>query len=73
MKVRDLIQKLNDFDPETIVVVGGFDEEGFANIERVEMVSVIPRKSQAEIFGEYQESTQSDKIPAQKVLLLDHN
>ena len=70
MKVKELIEKLKGFDPETLVVVGGFDEEGFADLARFEEVKVTPRKSGAEVFGEYQkaESTAS----AIQALWIDH-
>jgi len=29
MKVKELIEKLKALDPETLVVAGGFDEEGY--------------------------------------------
>ncbi len=71
MKVKDLIEKLRTFDPETLVVVGGFDEEGYADIETINAITVEPRKSQADIFGAYQKS-ESGTVN-QKAILIDHD
>lgn len=71
MTVKELIEKLRTFNPETTVVVGGFDEEGFANIGRVEIVSAVPRTSQVEIIGEFKKAENDDKF-VQELLLVDH-
>lgn len=70
MKVKELIEKLKAFDPETAVVVGGFDEEGFADLTRVQAVKITPRKSGADIFGEYQKPQAGDQT--MQALWLDH-
>lgn len=72
MTVKELIKKLRTFDPETTVVVGGFDEEGYAKISRIEMVLAAPRRSQAEIFGEYKKADAGDKLVTD-LLLIDHD
>ncbi len=72
MTVKELIKKLRTFDPETNVVVGGFDEEGYANIGCVEMVLAVPRTRQIEILGEYAKATADDKL-VHELLLIDHN
>ena len=69
MKVKDLIEKLQAFDPETLVVVGGFDEEGYADIETIDFIEVELRKSQS-ICGAYQESKPGSVN--QKAVLIDH-
>lgn len=72
MKIKDLIAKLQKFDPETTVVVGGFDEEGYADINRIQLVQVVPRKSQIDILGEYEASKLENEEAGVKVLLVDH-
>ncbi len=71
MIVRELIKKLRTFDPETTVVVGGFDEEGYADINCIEMVLAVPRKKQVEILGEYKRAETTDKF-VKELLLIDH-
>lgn len=71
MTVKELIKKLRTFNPETTVVVGGFDEAGYANIGCVEMVLAVPRKKQIEILGEYREASTGDKF-VKELLLIDH-
>jgi len=74
MTVRELIKKLQAFDPEITVVVGGFDEDGYADINRIQVVSAVPRAgAQAEIIGEYEDANRSeDKKNVIKVLQVDH-
>jgi len=70
MKVRELIEKLKTVDPEMLVVVGGFDEEGYADISRFELIEVAARKSGAEVFGEYKRPKESEKTIS--AVLVDH-
>ena len=72
MTVKELIKKLKSFDPDALVVVGGFDEGGYADIERFELLEVVPRESGAEIFGEYRGLEPKDKKKI-KALLIDHD
>ncbi|MBX3021358.1 MAG: hypothetical protein KF799_06730 [Bdellovibrionales bacterium] len=71
MKVQELIEKLRTFDPESLVVTRGLDEDGFADIRFVEAIHVRERESEyaREIIGEY-ESSKDGKIPA---ILIDHS
>lgn len=70
MKVSELIEKLKQFDPDSLVVVGGLDEEGYADIHRVQAVSIKLRESESarEFIGEY-EHTQTNEMTA---VLVDH-
>lgn len=74
MTVKELIAILKFHDPNTTVVVGGLDEEGFADLSRIEIVRVVRRKSPsaAETFGEYQSALANDKEFV-TTLLIDHN
>ncbi len=47
MKVKDLIERLKAFDPESLVVTRGLDEEGFADIQSVITVQIQVRHSEA--------------------------
>jgi hypothetical protein len=47
MKVKDLIEKLKAFDPQTTIVTRGLDEEGFADIQSVSKIYIRLRKSDA--------------------------
>lgn len=73
MKIKDLIKKLQEFDPDTVVVTRGFDEYGFADIQTVEPVRVRLRKSKhsRDTFGEY-EAEESGSGRGRKVVLIDH-
>lgn len=53
MKVSELIEKLKYFDPDSLVVTGGFDEAGYADIRNVSMIYVKERASESakEILG----------------------
>lgn len=70
MKVSELIEKLKKFDPDSLVVVGGFDEEGYADIKRVQAVSIKLRESESarEFIGEYEQS-EAKELSA---VLVDH-
>lgn len=70
MKVKDLIEKLKAFDPESLVVTRGLDEEGFADIQSVSVVRVQLRKSESarQTIGEY-ESNEAGKT----AVLVDHS
>lgn len=72
MTVKELIKKLRTFSPVTTVVVGGFDEEGYANIGCIEMVLAVPRKRQVETLGEYEKASTEDKF-VKELLLIDHH
>ncbi|MCZ6679096.1 MAG: hypothetical protein O7E52_17825 [Candidatus Poribacteria bacterium] len=41
MRVKDLIEKLNAFDPTLRVVTPGFDEFDFEDVQTVELVKVV--------------------------------
>lgn len=70
MKVKELIEKLKACDPESLVVTGGFDEEGFADIRTIETVYLQERKSEAarQTIGEYEKSDSQ----GQKAILVNH-
>jgi hypothetical protein len=72
MKIKELMEKLKAFDPETRLVVGGLDEEGYADIKRIELVKVAPRISQVEILGEYEVPKEGDKKEFLSAVLIDH-
>jgi len=73
VKVKALIQKLKTYDPDTVVVVGGFDEAGYADVRTIKMVPVVRRgKSQAEILGEYEQPELEEKKSVKRVLWIDH-
>lgn len=72
MTVKELIKKLRTFDPDTTVVVGGFDEEGYADIDRIEMVLAATRKGQIDIFGGYKKAS-TEEIFVKDLLLIDHS
>jgi hypothetical protein len=69
MKVKDLIEKLETFNPEALVVTRGLDEEGFADIQSVTEVHVQLRKSESarQTIGEYESSKGGDVA-----VLVDH-
>lgn len=65
MKVRELIEKLQHFDPEMLVVVDGY-EAGFDEVEKLVQIAIVsnPNK-QIEDYdvdweGEFSESTIDD-------------
>lgn len=70
MKVKELIEKLKTFDPESTVVTRGLDEEGFADIQSVTHVNLELRKSESarQTIGEY-ESSANGKL----AVLVDHS
>lgn len=73
MKIKELISELQKYDPESVVVVRGFDEGGFTDIQVIKLIEVFKRTSEAmdQTFGEYEEPTTSkDKI---QVLLADYS
>ena len=71
MKVAELIDKLKAFDQEMVVVTGGFDEEGFADIRTVKIIHMKARQleSAKQIIGEY-EKDDSGSLTA---ILIDHS
>lgn len=71
MKVKELIEKLSSYDPDSLFVTRGFDEEGFADIGALEVVYLQKRKSESAIqsLGEYEQS----EFKGQKAILIDHS
>lgn len=71
MTVNQLIEKLKEFDPETLVVTRGFDETGYSDLETVEWVQVAVRKSESarDTLGEYEDANGASGI---KAILIDH-
>lgn len=70
MKVRELIEQLQKFDPEQIVMVDGY-ESGFDEVKKIEYItglSYYPKQDNNWYDGEYQEvrslDVQSDNISA---------
>lgn len=72
MTIRELIEKLKTFDPETLAVVRGMDECGFADIAHFEMVKLVSVDSDTDPFGDYREAESKSKNTKQ-ALLIDHN
>ena len=75
MKVKDLIEKLKAFDPEMLVVTRGLDEEGFADIYNLEIVSVQERTSEAakQALGEYKKAGDDADSTRLAAVLVDHD
>ena len=75
MKVKDLIEKLRAFDPEMLVVTRGLDEEGFADIYNLEIVSVQERTSEAarQALGEYKKAGDDADSTRLTAVLVDHD
>ena len=57
MKVKELIEELQKFDPETIVVVDGY-ETGFDEIKEVHLIDKLKKLPPEKAYydGEYQEA-----------------
>ena len=51
MRVKDLIEKLNAFDPNLRVVTPGFDESDLEDVETVELVRVVFHDERAKFHG----------------------
>ena len=70
MKIKELIEKLKMFDPQATVVTRGLDEEGFADIQSVEVVLVQLRESVAarQTIGEFEASEDGETV-----VLVDHS
>ncbi len=66
MRVRDLIEKLNGFDPNLRVVTPGFDECDLEDVETVELVRVVFHDEKKRFHGgRHKES--ADGIEAIKI------
>jgi hypothetical protein len=70
MKVKELIEQLQKFDPEQIVVVDGY-ETGYDEVKKIEYITGLsyhPKQDNNWYDGEYQEvrslDIQSDNISA---------
>lgn len=74
MKIKELILALEKFDPEMQVVVGGFDEQGYADIERVERIQAVRRKSQmlSQTFGDYEAVSANNNSEILEMIIIDH-
>jgi hypothetical protein len=57
MKVKELIEQLQKFDPESIVIVDGY-ETGFDEVKEIEYISGLIKlpEDKAWYDGEYQEA-----------------
>lgn len=51
MRVKDLIKKLEGFDPTLRVVTPGFDESDLEDVETVELVKVIFHDEREKFHG----------------------
>jgi hypothetical protein len=58
--VGSLIEKLRQFDATMRVVVGGYDECGFDNVETVETIIIKPYKRANGFCGEFYEAAQGE-------------
>jgi hypothetical protein len=70
MKVKELVEQLQKFDPEQMVVVDGY-ETGYDEVKKIQIVtglSFYPKQDKHWYDGEYQEvrslDIQSDNISA---------
>lgn len=73
MIIEELIEKLKNYDLKTVVVVGGFDETGYADIRQIEIGDAIPRKSGVETFGEYDRPQKNNDENILQLLKIDHS
>lgn len=55
MTVSELIQKLQQADPDSKVLVDGY-EDGYEELEKVSFVSVKYKKEQAWYYGPYEDA-----------------
>jgi hypothetical protein len=63
MNAKDLILKLQQLDPDTKVVVRGY-EDGYNDIFSLKPVKIKIAKNAQWYYGEYQDSTDADAINA---------
>jgi hypothetical protein len=76
MNIKELIEKLKQFDPETLVVVNGY-EGGADNINSIEKTTIILRPSGYDgeysfYDSEYDSEYHKDDIPIKAILLSRH-
>lgn len=55
MTVADLIARLQQFDPALPVVVSGFDESGFDNLETIKVVEIVRVAEERSHSGQFEE------------------
>lgn len=63
MKAKDLILKLQQLDPDTKVVVRGY-EDGYNDIFSLKPVKIKIAENGEWYYGEYEDSTDADAIEA---------
>jgi len=59
MKVKELIEKLQTLDPETMVVVSGY-EGGFHEVTTTEIVKIALNVNTSRYYGEHEEIGNGD-------------
>lgn len=69
MKVKELIQKLSQCDPEMRVVVDGY-EQGFDEPDNVRYVNMIPNPTKKDWEGEFEEVLLNNDIKGAELALL---
>ena len=65
MKIKDLIERLQQHDPETIVIVNGY-EEGYDEIENLITISIAKNLNKRDRWwsGEFIDAKDNQGVPA---------
>lgn len=58
MTVAELIAKLSVFPADMLVVVSGFDESGFDNVDTIEKVRIFDTTISGHHSGQYEEDSE---------------
>jgi hypothetical protein len=72
MKVRDLIEKLKTFDPETLVVTSGMDQTDYEELRKIELIEIVKNPEGSTSFGDYGDPDSERPEPSIKAVLVDY-
>ena len=72
MQVRNLIEKLKTFDPDTLVITSGMDQVDYQELIKVELIEIVKNPDSSTSFGDYGDPTPKRPGPRIKAVLVDY-
>jgi hypothetical protein len=68
VRVKELIEKLQKYDPETMVVVNGY-EGGYDEIEEVEEIKLQLNVNEAWYYGKHESAIDNEEFDCKAILI----
>lgn len=69
MKVKDLIEQLQQLDGDLLVVTPGFDESGYSPIDDVRTIKLVKVREEHGHYGMYEEARLDDSDTVEAIVI----